>query len=334
MSGPSNLVLPSRQLPAFRAPTRWLEPIPWLLALGVYFVFPDYAPLLTQIFIMVLFAMSLDLLVGYTGIVTLGHAAQFGTGAYVAGILAVRGLVTDPILSALIAMAAAGLIGLLFGSLMLRTKGLTFLMLSVASGMLLYEIANKADSLTGGFDGLQGVSFAPLFKLWEFDFRGTTAFFYSFVLLFLSFVFLRRVVNSPFGWSLRGIRENDLRMSAVGCQNYRRRLIAYTIASVLAGLAGALQAQCTDFVALNSLSFEASGGVLIMLILGGSGRLYGPMFGVPIYMIAQDYLSKIDPTNWYIWQGIILLVLVLFARGGVLTLAERCFHACFRKDAK
>lgn len=317
-----------------RPPTAWLETLPWALALGSYLVVPQYAPLLTQIFVMILFAMSLDLLVGYTGIVTLGHAAQFGTGAYVAGILTVRGWLSDPILTALAAMLAAGLVGLFFGSLMLRTKGLAFLMLSVASGMLLYEIANKATGVTGGDDGLQGVSFSPLLGLWEFDFKGTTAFFYSLAMLFLTFAFLRRVVDSPFGWSLRGIRENDLRMSAIGCQNYRRRLIAYTIASALAGLAGALQAQCTGFVALNSLSFELSGAVLIMLILGGSGRLYGPMFGVPIYMFAQDYLAKNDPTNWFLWQGIILLVLVLFARGGVLTLAERCFHAYFRKETK
>ena len=187
-------------MPAFRTPTTWLEPLPWLLALGTYIVAPQYGPLLTQIFVMILFAMSLDLLVGYTGIVTLGHAAQFGTGAYVAGILSARGLVTDPTITALLAMAAAGLIGLLFGSLMLRTKGLAFLMLSVASGMLLYEIANKATGVTGGDDGLQGVSFSPLLGLWEFDFKGTTAFFYSLAMLFITFIFLRRVVNSPLGW--------------------------------------------------------------------------------------------------------------------------------------
>ncbi len=331
MTRPTDTALPGKGMPAIPASKRWLEAVPWLLALGTYAAAPQYAPLLTQIFVMILFAMSLDLLVGYTGIVTLGHAAQFGTGAYVAGILAARGWITDPTMTAVIAMVAAGCIGLFFGSLMLRTKGLAFLMLSVASGMFLYEIANKATGITGGDDGLQGVVFSPLLGLWEFDFRGTTAFFYSFVMLFLTFIFLRRVVNSPFGWSLRGLRENDLRMSAIGCHNYRRRLTAYTIASTLAGLAGAVQAQCTGFVALNSLSFELSGAVLIMLILGGSGRLYGAMFGVPIYMFAQDYLAKRDPTNWFLWQGIILLILVLFARGGVLSLAERGFHACCRR---
>ncbi len=314
--------------------THWLELAPWLLSFAAYFVFPSYAPLLTQIFIMILFAMSLDLLVGYTGIVTLGHAASFGAGAYAAGLLSIRGGLTDPVLNAAIAMLVAGMVGLFLGSLMLRTKGLAFLMLSVASGMLLYEIANKASHITGGDDGLQGMHFSPVLGIWEFDFQGKTAFFYSLCMLLLAFLFLRRVINSPFGWSLRGIRENDLRMGAIGCQNFRRRLIAFTIASALAGLAGALQAQSTSFVALNSLSFDLSGGILIMLIVGGSGRLYGPFVGVPIYMIAQDFLAKNDPTNWYLWQGSMLLILVFFAQGGVFALVERLGQRFLRSSEK
>ncbi len=333
MSAPSNSALARLRLPAALALPAWLKAVPWVAALATYFFAPQYAPLLTQIFIMILFAMSLDLLVGYTGIVSLGHAALFGTGAYLAGILCLRGL-TDPLASALVAMAVAAAVGFAFGSLMLRTKGLAFLMLSVSSAMLLYEIANKATAITGGDDGLQGIAFSRVLGIWEFDFEGTIAFFYSLAILFLAFAFMQRLVNSPFGWSLRGIRENDLRMKAIGCQIYRRRLTAYTIAAALAGLAGALQAQCTGFVALNSLSFELSGAVLIMLIVGGSGRLYGPFFGVPIYMIAQDYLAKNDPTNWFLWQGVILLALVFFARGGLLGLAERGFLRGFGKGTE
>lgn len=314
-------------LPASQPNFTWLQVVPWVIAFGVYFVAPQYAPLLTQIFIMIMFAMSLDLLVGYAGIVSLGHAGLFGTGAYVAGILAVRGI-NDPLWSALIATACAGVVGLLFGALMLRTKGLALLMLSLASGILLHELANKATGITGGADGLQGIGFAPVLGQWEFDFRGTTAFFYSLALLLAMFFTLKRLVHSPFGWSLRGIRENDRRMAAIGCQNYRRRLLAYAISAAMAGLAGAVQTQCTGFVALNALSFELSGSVLIMLILGGSGRLYGPFLGVPTYMLAQDYLAKQDPTNWFLWQGIILLVLVLFVRGGMLTMAERLYGKC------
>lgn len=296
--------------------------LPFAAVLIAYFMAPHYAPLLTQVLVMILFAMSLDLLVGYTGIVTLGHAALFGTGAYTAGILSVRGL-TDPLLTAGLGMAAAALVGLVFGALMLRTRGLAFLMLSLSSVMLLHEGANMATSITGGDDGLQGISFSPVLGMFEFDFQGTTAFFYSLAVLFIAFVFMYRLVNSPFGWSLRGIRENHHRMSAIGSSNYGRQLTAYVIASAMAGLAGALQAQGTGFVALRSLSFELSGDVLIMLILAGSGRLYGPFIGVPLYMLAQDYLAKEDPTNWFLWQGIMLLVLVLFARGGLLIMAER-----------
>jgi branched-chain amino acid transport system permease protein len=275
---------------------------------------------------MILFALSLDLLVGYAGIVTLGHAGLFGMGAYTASILSVHGI-TDPIVTALCGMMLAAVTGLAFGLAMLRTKGLTLLMLTMASAFLLYEIANKATGLTGGEDGLQGVSFTPLLGLFAFDFRGRTAFFYSLAALFLVFTFVQVLINSPFGWSLRGIRENDARMAAIGCPIMRRRIIIYVIASALAGLAGALQAQTTQFVALHSLSFELSGNILIMLILGGSGRLYGAFVGVPAFMLAQDQLAKQDPANWFLGLGLILIAMVMLAPGGIIGIAERIVHA-------
>jgi branched-chain amino acid transport system permease protein len=287
---------------------------------------PGYEPLATQVFVMILFALSLDLLVGYAGIVTLGHAGLFGMGAYTASILSVHGI-TDPIVTALCGMMLAAVTGLAFGVAMLRTKGLTLLMLTMASAFLLYEIANKATGLTGGEDGLQGVSFTPLLGLFAFDFRGRTAFFYSLAALFLVFTFVQVLINSPFGWSLRGIRENDARMAAIGCPIMRRRIIIYVIASALAGLAGALQAQTTQFVALHSLSFELSGNILIMLILGGSGRLYGAFVGVPSFMLAQDQLAKQDPANWFLGLGLILIAMVMLAPGGIIGIAERIVHA-------
>ncbi len=283
---------------------------------------PGYEPLATQVFVMILFALSLDLLVGYAGIVTLGHAGLFGMGAYTAGILSVHGI-TDPIVTALCGVTLAAVTGLVFGLAMLRTKGLTLLMLTMASAFLLYEIANKATGLTGGEDGLQGVSFTPLLGLFGFDFRGRTAFFYSLAALFLVFTFVQVLINSPFGWSLRGIRENDARMAAIGCPIMRRRIIIYVIASAIAGLAGALQAQTTQFVALHSLSFELSGNILIMLILGGSGRLYGAFVGVPAFMFAQDQLAKQDPANWFLGLGLILIAMVMLAPGGIIGIAER-----------
>jgi len=316
-------------------PTALVQPLkllPWLAVAALPLVLPGYEPLVTQVFVMILFALSLDLLVGYAGIVTLGHAGLFGVGGYTAGILSVHGL-TDPILTALCAMVLAAVTGLIFGIAILRTKGLTLLMLTMASAFLLYEIANMATDLTGGEDGLQGVSFAPVFGLFEFDFRGKTAFFYSLAALFLVFVFVRALINSPFGWSLRGIRENDARMAAIGCPIMRRRLIVYVISAALAGLAGALQAQSTQFVALYSLSFELSGNILIMLILGGSGRLYGAFIGVPVFMIAQDLLAKQDPANWFLGQGIVLIALVLLAPGGILGIAERAVETLKRRRA-
>jgi branched-chain amino acid transport system permease protein len=303
-----------------------LKLLPWLAVATLPLVIPGYEPLATQVFVMILFALSLDLLVGYAGIVTLGHAGLFGMGAYTAGILSVHGI-TDPIVTALCGMILAAFTGLAFGVAMLRTKGLTLLMLTMASAFLLYEIANKATGLTGGEDGLQGVSFTPVLSLFAFDFRGKTAFFYSLAALFMVFTFVRALINSPFGWSLRGIRENDARMAAIGCPIMQRRIIVYVISSALAGLAGALQAQTTQFVALYSLSFELSGNVLIMLILGGSGRLYGAFVGVPAFMFAQDLLAKQDPANWFLGQGLILIAMVMLAPGGILGIVERAVNA-------
>ncbi len=305
---------------------RLLKLLPWLVVAALPLALPGYEPLATQVFVMILFALSLDLLVGYAGIVTLGHAGLFGMGGYTAGILSVHGI-TDPIVTALYGMIVAAVTGLVFGAAMLRTKGLTLLMLTMASASLLYEIANKTTGLTGGEDGLQGVSFTPVLGLFPFDFRGKTAFFYSLATLFLVFTLVRALINSPFGWSLRGIRENDARMAAIGCPIMQRRIIAYVISSALAGLAGALQAQTTQFVALYSLSFELSGNILIMLILGGSGRLYGAFVGVPAFIFAQDLLAKQDPANWFLGQGIILIAMVMLAPGGILGIAERAVNA-------
>jgi branched-chain amino acid transport system permease protein len=305
---------------------RLLKLLPWLVVATLPLALPGYEPLATQVFVMIVFALSLDLLVGYAGIVTLGHAGLFGMGAYTAGILSVYGI-TDPIVTALCGMILAAVTGLAFGVAMLRTKGLTLLMLTMASAFLLYEIANKATGLTGGEDGLQGVSFTPVLGQFAFDFRGKTAYFYSLAALFMVFTFVRALINSPFGWSLRGIRENDARMAAIGCPIMQRRVIVYVISSALAGLAGALQAQTTQFVALNSLSFELSGNILIMLILGGSGRLYGAFVGVPAFMFAQDLLAKQDPANWFLGQGLILIAMVMLAPGGILGIAERAVNA-------
>jgi branched-chain amino acid transport system permease protein len=299
-----------------------VEALPWAAAVACYWVFPDYLALGAQIIIMVVFALSLDLALGYAGIVTLGHAAFFGTGAYTAGIIAAHGW-TEPLSGIAIAALAAGALGLATGAIILRTRGLTLLMLTLVVAFMLQEIANKAGWLTGGADGLQGVTIAPVLGAFRFDIFGRTAYWYCLAALFLVWVLVRLLVHSPFGASLCGIRENVVRMHAIGTPVFRRLLAVYTVSAALAGVAGALSAQTTQFVGLKVLGFEQSGDVLIMLLLGGIGRLYGAFIGAPLYMLAQDALAKEDPAYWYFWIGALLVIAVFFARGGVLGLADR-----------
>ena len=296
--------------------------MPWLAALAAYFAFPSYLPLGAQILATILFALSADLVLGYAGIVTLGQAAFFGTGAYTAGLLAAHGW-GEPITGLFAAAAAAALIGLLSGLVILRTTGLTLLMLTLVVASILYEAVNKASWLTGGDDGLQGMQVWSIFGRYPFDLFGRTAYFYCLIVLFLCWLATRRLVHSPFGRSLVGIRENIRRMHAIGAPVERRRLIVYTISAALAGISGALTAQTTGFVGLTFLGLDRSGSVLIMLIIGGVGRLYGAFIGVPLYMIAQDRFSTVEPVYWYFWIGLLMVLLVVFARGGVLGLAER-----------
>jgi branched-chain amino acid transport system permease protein len=301
------------------------ELLPWIAAVATYFLLPSYLPLTTQIMVMVLFALSLDLILGYTGIVTLGHAAYYGIGAYTAGILAVSGW-AEPISGLLFASAVAGLVGLLTGYIILRTSGLTLLMLGMAVTLLLQELANHFGSITGGADGLQGITMQPLLGEFAFDMYGQVGFIYAFVVLFFGWLFCRYLVHSPFGRSLIGIRENPIRMVAIGVPVGGRKLIVFTIAAGLAGAAGALSAQTNQFVALNALSFELSGTVLVILVLGGAGRLYGAFVGAPLYMLAQDSLAKSSPSFWLIWLGLILIGIVMFSRGGALGLIELAYR--------
>lgn len=301
---------------------RPLEALPWLVALAGYLVFPGYLPLGAQILATILFVLSADLVLGYAGIVTLGHAAFFGTGAYTAGILAANGW-GEPISGLIAAALVAALIGFLSGLLILRTTGLALLMQTLVVATTLYEAANKAGWLTGGDDGLQGMEVWPLFGLFRFDMFGRTAYTYCLVVLLLGWLTARSIVHSPFGRSLSGARENTARMHAIGAPVAHRRLVIYTISAALAGVSGALIAQTTSFVGLTSLSLERSGNALIMLIIGGVGRLYGAFVGVPLFMIAQDRFSSIDPVYWYFWLGLLMIAVVVFARGGVLGLLER-----------
>ncbi len=301
---------------------RWPEALPWLIALAVYVLFPDQLPFASQILITILFALSLDLVLGFAGIVTLGHAAFFGTGAYAAGIFAIH-VSQHPLAGLAIAALAAAIIGAASGLIILRTKGLTQLMLTLAIATLLAEAANKASTLTGGNDGLQGIEISPILGMFRFDMFGRAGYLYCLIVLFCAWLFLRVLLASPFGQSLVGIRENIGRMRAIGAPVETRLLIAYTIGAALAGLAGRLLTQTTQFVGQSVLSFERSGEIVIILVFGGVGRIYGAFIGAALFMMAQYQLSKSDPLFWNFWIGLILVLTVLFARGGILGLIDR-----------
>jgi branched-chain amino acid transport system permease protein len=315
---------PSRTVDAFARRHRYgaFEALPWLAAVSAYFAFPDYLALGAQILATILFALSADLVLGYAGIVTLGHAAFFGTGAYTAGILAAHGW-GEPITGLVAGAATAAFLGFLSGLVVLRTTGLALLMQTLVVATLVAEAANKASFITGGDDGLQGMVVWPIFDLFRFDMFGRTGYLYCLSLVFLCWLGTRHIVHSPFGRSLTGIRENVGRMHAIGAPVVQRQLAIYTISAALAGVSGALIAQTTQFVSLSFLSLERSGTVLIMLIIGGVGRLYGAFIGVPLYMIAQDRFSTVEPVYWYFWLGLLMVLVVIFARGGVLGLFDR-----------
>jgi branched-chain amino acid transport system permease protein len=301
--------------------TRTIEVLFWLLPLAGFFLLPGYLVLGSQILIVALFAMSLDLLLGYAGIVSLGHAAFFGMGAYTAGLLAAHGW-GEPLTGLLAGGAMAAVLGFVVSFLVVRGEDLARLMVTLGVGLLLFEAANRAASITGGVDGLSGVTMWKIFGIFSFDLGGRTAFLYSYAVLLLVFLVLRRVVNSPFGLSLRGIRENRKRMAAIGSPVNRRLVAVFTLGACVAGIAGALLAQTTQFVGLDALGFDRSADLLIMLVVGGTGRLYGAVVGTLVFMVAQDYLSGINPVYWQFWLGLLLVLFVFFARGGLLGAVE------------
>jgi branched-chain amino acid transport system permease protein len=293
----------------------------WLLPVLAFFVFPDYLVLGSQVLIAGLFALSLDLILGYAGIVSLGHAAFFGAGAYLAGLLSVRGF-NEPLSGLLAAAAASASIGFCSSFLIVRGHGLTRLMVTLAVGLSLHEAANQASSITGGTDGLSGMETADLFGIWAFDMLGRVAYVYVLVVCFGCFLLVRRLVHSPFGLSLRGLRENERRMHAIGAPVRRRLIEVYTLAAALAGVAGALSAQTTEFVGLEVLSFDRSAGALVMLVLGGAGRLYGGLIGSCLYMLLASVLSDINPAYWQFWMGFCVVLIAFFARGGIMGYAS------------
>jgi branched-chain amino acid transport system permease protein len=301
---------------------RLLEALFLVAAIAMIVVLPRRLLLLNEIAILGLFALSLDLILGYAGIVSLGHAAFFGVGAYAAGLLLLH-VTTDPLLALVVAAAAAGGLGFATSFLVLRGSDLTRLMVTLGVALLLGEAANKLRDLTGGADGLQGITAAPVFGVFRFDLAGRTAYGLSLATLLLAVLFCRRIVASPFGMTLRAVRDNPLRAAAIGVPVNRRLVAIYTIAAVLAGLAGGLLAVTTQFVSLDVFDFARSADVMLVLILGGTGYLYGGIFGAILFKVLQDILSTLTPQYWHFWIGLLLVALMVVGRDRLRVLVRR-----------
>lgn len=310
-SGTKNLAVDVARYLERRARWRGWEYAFWVMAIATIFLLPSKHLILTEIAILGLFALSLDLLIGYAGLLSLGHAAYFGFGAYVAGLLAKHGFIGEPVLALVVAGLAATALGFATSFLVLRGSDLTRLMVTLGVSLVLREIANRFDNLTGGADGLQGITMPPLLGTFAFDIGGHVAYIYSLAVLFVLFYVARRIIYSPFGLSLRAIKGNTLRASAIGIDVNWRLVSIYTLAATYAGIAGALLTQSTQFCSLDVFSFDRSADVLVMLILGGTGYLYGGFVGAILFKLAQDWIAGITPQYWQFWIGLVLVVIVL-----------------------
>src|SRR6201991_2248392 len=297
-----------------RARWRWSEIAFWLLAMACAFLFPSRYLIMTDIVRLGLFALSLDLILGYAGIVSLGHAAFFGVGAYGAGLLALHGIIAEPVIALVVAGLAAMVLGFFTSFLVIRGVDLTRLMVTLGIALLLEALAERFSNITGGTDGLQGIEMQPILGHFMFDMFGKTGFFYSLIVTFLLFLLARRIVHSPFGLSLRAIRNNPLRASAIGIPVNRRLIAIYTIAAFYAGVAGALSTQTTALASLDGFAFDRSADLMLVLIIGGTGYLYGGLIGAVIFKLLQELFSTITPQYWQFWIGAVLVVIVLIGR--------------------
>ena len=311
---------------------RWPEWLPLLGLLAVYFLFPNYLVFATSVMVMALFAMSLDLIIGFAGVLTLGHGVFFGLGAYASGLLALGGL-REPVVNAVCGAAFSAVMAALVGPFILKLRGLRLIMVTLGVASIALEAANKASWFTGGHDGLQNIEFAPVLGRFEWALDGTTAYIYVAIWLALALVALRFVVASPFGLALQGVRENETRMLVMGAPVQAQLCVAFALSAFVAGLAGALSAQTNAFVSLDALSLDLSIYALAMLVLGGIGRLYGALLGATIYMSVQYFTQELNPTYWMFAIGALLILVVRFGRGGLLGMFETCVRRVLRLRA-
>lgn len=274
--------------------------------------------LLTQVLIFGLFAMSLDLLVGYTGLVSFNHASFFGMGAYTTAILVTQGH-ENFALTLIAGITLAILLALLLGLLVLRSSGSYFLMITLAFGQMVFALAWRWRSVTGGDDGLSGIPRPDLglpISMWD------SQNFYYLVLFFfiLSSITLWKLIHSKLGQSIIGVRESESRMQALGYNTWALKYLAYTIAGGFAGLAGVLYVYFNGFISPQQLDWTMSGYVLLMVIIGGAGTLVGPVIGAGTIFVLQNIISA-QTERWPMMMGILFILCVLYFRDGILGFA-------------
>jgi len=320
-----------------RARWRPAEIVFWVLVIACAFLFPSRYLVMTDVVRLALFALSLDLILGYSGIVSLGHAAFFGVGAYSAGLMALHGVVNEPVIALVIAGLAAMVLGFVTSFLVIRGVDLTRLMVTLGIALLLEALAERFANITGGTDGLQGIEMQPILGRFSFDMFGKVGFFYSLTVLLLLFLLARRIVNSPFGLSLRAIKNNPLRAAAIGVPVNRRLIAIYTVSAFYAGIAGALFTQTTALASLDVFSFERSADLMLVLVIGGAGYLYGGLIGAVVFKMLQELFSTITPQYWQFWIGLVLVVIVLVGRERIhrwtLWLPNRIFRQFAGREA-
>ena len=301
------------------ASSRWRvsEVLFWIVVLACPFLFPSRYLIMTDILRLALFTLSLDLILGYAGIVSLGHAAFFGVGAYSAGLLALHGIINEPVLALVVAGLAAMVLGFFTSFLVIRGVDLTRLMVTLGIALLTEALGERFSNITGGTDGLQGIEMQPILGLFAFDMFGKTGFWYCLIVLFLLFLLARRIVHSPFGLSLRAIRNNPLRASAIGIPVNRRLIAVYTLAAFYAGIAGALFTQTTQLASLDVFSFERSADLMLVLVIGGTGYLYGGLIGAVVFKMLQELFQAITPQYWLFWIGLVLVIMVMVGRARI-----------------
>ncbi len=312
---------PSSSVPTFKSKNIFIKYAPYPILIFIFIVLPPFLPMYlqsmaTKILIFSIFALSLNLLWGYSGLISLGHATYFGVGAYTSTIMIVHLGIENFWLATLIAIAVAGIIAVFYGIIALRVSGLYFLLVTLALGQLVFYVAEKWRSVTGGYNGIIGIPF-PNIGIPGFSFNSIYYYFFVLIISVFCYFILRRIVNSPFGYALQGIRDDEKKMETLGYNVWLYKYIAYIAAGMFASIAGVLFSYFLVVVAPPQLSITTSTMAILMLIIGSTQVFWGPVIG-SVFVILLEYISSIyAPQRWPLILGIIFVISVMFLRDGI-----------------